>query len=871
MRRSGVCNLLMATRSNGPGTTTGPAAGLPAGNGSRTREAQIGALAAAREAYAFEARAGRAGLAAVATLASRMDAIVGAIVADGRPLTEVPFAICALGGYGRQALCLHSDLDILIVFGGTIAAAEEQFVKAVFQPLWDLRVALGQHVREIADFDEPDTSNPEFLLGLLDARLIAGDEALFARLQAQATLPDRLAALVDPLQALIESRHARFNDTLYQLEPDIKQSPGGLRDILACRHLRALHPDALPDPTEPRLVDAEDHLLRLRSILHLEGGRDVNILTHEIQERVAEMMGAAGADPHRRVETLMGDYFRSARVATRALERTLRAFRPLGGAPPRRVGRQFEVAADGVRFLDLERAASQPALWLEAFRIALASDCAVSEQALACIEQHVERCTADDFVATEGERHQLRHVLRPARGLYARLSEMHDCGLLARIFPEFERIHCRVIRDFYHKYTVDEHTLLTIRNIEALLDPETASRNHFASLLQEIRSPELLILALLFHDVGKWREADHAAESLRLAQGMLDRLELKPEARHTVEFLIRQHLQMSQAAFRRDSEDPHAVDRFAALVGTEEHLKMLCLMTLADVGAVSPETLTPWKEDLLWRLYVDTYNRLTLGYADDLLERDQAGLAVLIAGRPDDITEAELTRFLQGLPRRYLASFGLGAVYRHVRLARDIVRDEVHTFLENHDDIWELSLVTLDKPYLFSNISGVLSYYGMDIHRGQALTTPEGLVLDVFEFSDEESFLRKNPAAATEICRMLERVVAGAVDVTALLAGRMRSTLYRRGRQEPPIVHFDNEHSKKFTVLEIIAGDAPGLLYRISRAISGQGCDVELVLIATEGKRAVDVLHVMKRGGKLSDADQVALKQALERVLEAPE
>ncbi len=861
----------MGIASDGP-RANGPAALTSSDNGHASRAARNAALAAAREEYAAEARRGAAGQQAVARLAARMDDLVGDLVAEARHHTGVPFAVCALGGYGRRALSLHSDLDILILFGGPIAAAEERFVKAVFQPLWDLRLSLGQHVRELADFDAADHSNPEFLLGLLDARRVAGDDAVFAALQERALAPAPLAALVEPLLALVEQRHARFNDTLYQLEPDVKQSPGGLRDILACRHLRLLHPGVPADPAEPRLGDAEDHLLRIRSILHLEGGRDVNLLTHELQERVAEMMGAAGPDAHRRVETLMSDYFRSARVVARALERTLLLMRPpAASGPPRPVGRQFAVAADGVRFLDLERARSQPPLWLEAFRIALERHCPVSAEALRCIEENIDRCTADDFVATEGERHQLRHVLRPARGLYARLSEMHDCGLLTRIFPEFERIHCRVIRDFYHKYTVDEHTLLTIRNIEALLDPETASRNHFASLLQEIRSPELLTLALLFHDVGKWREADHAPESLRLAQGMLDRLELKAEDRHTVEFLIQQHLQMSQAAFRRDSEDPQVVDRFAALVGTEEHLKMLCLMTLADVGAVSPETLTPWKEDLLWRLYVDTYNRLTLGYADDLLERDQAGLSVLIAGRPDDISEEELTRFLRGLPRRYLASFGLGAVYRHVRLARDIVRDEVHAFLENHDDIWELTLVTLDKPFLFSNVSGVLSYFGMDIHRGQAMTTPQGLVLDVFEFSDEESFLGKNPAAAADICRMLERVVAGEVDVTALLAGRMRNTLYRRGRQEPAVVHFDNEHSKKFTVLEIIAGDAPGLLYRISRAISGQGCDVELVLIATEGKRAVDVLHVMKHGGKLADADQAALKQALVGVLEAEE
>ena len=208
---------------------------------------------------------------------------------------------------------------------------------------------------------------------------------------------------------------------------------------------------------------------------------------------------------------------------------------------------------------------------------------------------------------------------------------------------------------------------------------------------------------------------------------------------------MRNHLAMSQVAFRRDLDDPHVVAQFAHVVGTEELLKMLCLMTLVDVEAVSSSTLTPWKEELLWRLYVETYNHLTLGYGDELVPQDPAGLAVVIAGRPDDITEEELTQFLEGLPRRYLALFGLASMYRHVRLARGIRRDEVHAFLENHDDVWELTIVTLDKPFLFSNVAGVLSYFGMDIHRGQAMTTPHGLVLDFFEFSDEQGFLRQNP------------------------------------------------------------------------------------------------------------------------------
>jgi [protein-PII] uridylyltransferase len=840
-------------------------------NGSDLRSRAAAMLAAARDEYASATRRGVAGIETVARHAERMDDVVRLVVDAACDRMATPVVVCAVGGYGRRALCLHSDIDLLIVFDGPIETDDERFVNAILQPLWDLKLALGQHVRELSEFDAPDLSNPEFLLTLLDTRYLAGDRDLYGKLVPRLADVHRTRAALDPLLTLVAERHHEFNDTLYQLEPDIKLSPGGLRDIAAIRHLRALAPEPL-DQAEAggRLGEAEDFLLRIRSLLHLFGGRDVNLLTHELQEKVADAMRTAGGTPQQRVESLMGEYFLRARVVTRALASARRAIRPprYAGATTK-IGRHFEVTADGVLFADVNRAARQPPLWLEAFRIALEHRCAVSEQALTCIEQNLHRCRADDFVATEGDRIQLRKLLAPRPGLYDRLSEMHDCGLLNRIFPEFAKIHCRVVRDFYHKYTVDEHTLLAIRGVESLLDAKTPSRRRFASILQEARAPELLTLALLFHDVGKWREADHAQESVRLAQTMLDRLGLPEEARQTVEFLIREHLQMSQVAFRRDAEDPQVAARFASLVGTEEHLKLLCLMTLADVGAVSPDTLTPWKEDLLWRVYVDAYNRLTLGYADDLVETDPAGLSVLVSGRPADISEAELVHFLEGLPRRYLSIFGLGAVYRHVRLARDIHSDHVHAFLEKHGDVWELTLVTLDKPFLFSNVSGVLSYYGMDIHRGQAMTTPDGLVLDVFEFSDEEQFLKQNASGPAELTRTLEQVVAGSVDVTALLSGRVRSRLFRRRPLTPAIVHFDNEYSRKYTVIEIIADDAPGLLYRISRAISAQGCDVELVLIATEGKRAIDVLHVMKQAQKLTEGDQASLKQELERTLAA--
>jgi [protein-PII] uridylyltransferase len=859
--------------------STGPRGAERPGPGVATRAAEMRAslrrsLAAARDEYAARAREGRGGLDVLAHYADRMDGLVREIADAARAQTSMPIVVCALGGYGRRALCLHSDIDLLILAEGTIGAPEEASISALLQPLWDLRLTVGQHVRELADFDRVETDNPELLISLLDIRFVAGDAGLYERLNASlaATAAERTALIVPGLLDLVEARHARFNRTIYQLEPDVKEAPGALRDIHAARILRSLQSAIADRPAaeDERLRDAEELFTRIRSLLHLASGRNANLLTHELQETVAEALGYDGAAPQRRVELLMSDYFRRARPVARALSASRDAVDPqkTDVAAPQRHGRYLEIAADGVRFLDLVRVAAMPGMWVEAFRVALASGCRVSEQARTCIEQNVGMFTAEDFVATEGDRQQLRALFDPRPGLYDRLSEMHDCGLLTCIFPEFDLVHSRVIRDFYHRYTVDEHSLLAIRQIEQLRAGASDARERFSTMQAELHAPELLTLALLYHDVGKWRDAEHVSESVRLAQPMLERLQLPPEARQTVTFLIRHHLAMSHAAFLCDAEDPEVVATFAGVVRTEEHLKMLCLLTLADIAAVSPETLTSWKEELIWRLYVDTYNRLTFGYADELIQTDHAGLDVIVAGRPADISEAELWAFLEGLPRRYLALFGLATVYRHVRLARDIRPDEVHASIEKHDEIWELSVVTRDKPFLFSNISGVLSYFGMDIHRGQAMTTPSGLVLDVFEFSDDEQFLTQNPAAAADIHKILQAVVAGAVDVTSLLRGKRRSVLYRHRLRVAPAVRFDNEHSQKYTVLEIVAEDAIGLLHLLARTVSRHGCDLDLALISTEGKKAIDVLHVSKRESKLSDADQAALKQELEAMLE---
>ncbi|MEQ1574436.1 MAG: HD domain-containing protein [Vicinamibacterales bacterium] len=830
----------------------------------RSGSTHTATLDAARDELRADIVRGAGGRSALERYADRVDALLRQIF-NGAGATDAPVAVVALGGYGRRHLCLHSDIDLLVLFDGPIGPAEERFVSAFLNPLWDLGVVVGHQVRELDDFREIEQDNPEFFLALLDARPVAGSRSVFDRFGSLFHTADTHAFILRELLRLIEARHARFNATLYQLEPDVKEAPGALRDLTATRTIAMLTDPLLlrRGPADSaRFDDAEDFLLRVRSILHIEAGRNQNMLSHEMQERTAELLSYPGAEPRQRVERLMSDYFRHARIVSRSLDWARKT-------APVPVGANLGLSRDGIRFMDPVQAARNPGSWLDVFQAAVEHGADVAEEALSCIQQHVDRYRADDFFPESADRAALLRFLRPRPGLYARLSEMHDCGLLGRLFPEFQAISWRVVRDFYHKYTVDEHTLLTIRNLERLWNAQTTERLRFRSILADLPSPELLVLALLFHDVGKWRDDDHALESVRMAGDVLSRLDVTEEQRDTVLFLIRYHLRMSLAAFRRDTEDPEIVRQFAALVGTEERLKMLCLMTLVDVEAVSPETLTPWKSELLWRLYVDTYNHLTQRYGDELIERNQAELTELLAGRPQDLSPTEITGFLEGLPQRYLQLFARDAIYRHVRLSRDIRPDEVHLSLEWKDAVWTLAVATLDRPFLFSNICGVLASFGMNILRGHAFTNPNGLVLDVFEFTDEERFLDLNPDAQAQVLHVLQDVVSGRSEVSERLRGREQGILQSKGAARiPTVVHTDNGASSRYTILDIVTGNALGLLYRISRVISRYGCDVDLVLISTEGDKAIDVFHITKGGAKLTDEEQLALTADLQRTLE---
>ena len=407
-------------------------------------------IAAARDELRGDIARGAGGRTVLERYSDRADVLLRQLFAEA-PAPKAPVAVLALGGYGRRHLCLHSDIDLLILFGGAIGVSEEAFLRAFLHPLWDVGVVVGHQVRELSEFEQLETDNPEFLLALIDARPLAGARPLFDRFSSAFHTASTHAFILRSLLGLIDVRHAGFNDTLYQLEPDVKEAPGALRDLSATRTIALLTDPLLlrKGPTEPaRFDDAEDFLLRVRSILHLEAGRNQNVLGHELQERTAELMGYPGAEAHQRVERLMSDYFRHARIVSRSLGWARRT-------APLPVGPNLGLSRDGIRFMDPIQAARNPASWMCAFEAAVEHHTSVSEEALSCIQQHVDRYRADDFFPGTNDRAALVVFLKPTRGLYDRLSEMHDCGLLGRVFPEFQAISWRVVRDFYHKYTVD--------------------------------------------------------------------------------------------------------------------------------------------------------------------------------------------------------------------------------------------------------------------------------------------------------------------------------------------------------------------------------------------------------------------------------
>jgi [protein-PII] uridylyltransferase len=397
---------------------------------------------------------------------------------------------------------------------------------------------------------------------------------------------------------------------------------------------------------------------------------------------------------------------------------------------------------------------------------------------------------------------------------------------------------------------VDEHTLVTIEKLAELADGKNPAHRRLADILSEVEDLALLRFALLFHDSGKGANSgDHARLSVELARSSAERLQMPAEEASAVEFLIAHHLDLSAVMSSRDLHDPVTARLLAAQIGTIERLKLLTLLTYADISAVNPAAMTPWRLEQLWETYRVTHQQF-------LKELETERIAEIPPNLP------EPADFIRGFPSRYLRTHTREAILSHAELYELSKQSGVAVQLDTPAGMHRATIVARDRPALFASLAGAISSFGMDIVKAEAFSNDQGLILDTFVFDDPSHTLELNPSENDRMRQTLEDVALGRLDTGQLLRGRTAQNRLKK-RTVQPRVNFDSSACENATLIEIVAEDRPGLLYDLSSAISTAGCNIDVVLIGTEGHKAIDVFYVATKGAKLSSNLRDSLSQTL--------
>ncbi len=840
---------------------------LPAGEGWPRRFLDAG-MAIVREVH----RSGGSGRTVVRMRTALIDRLVTGL-ADRVGLPE-DVALVAQGGYGRRELAPGSDVDLLLLAGRGGPELDR-----VLYTLWDLGLKIGHAVRSIAATLRFAAEDHVTLTALLDARLVRGPPDALARLsEGLAELLRRHGGrFIAEKRAERDDRRRRFGDSVYLLEPDVKQCEGGLRDLQTAlwiaavrykvRGLRELLASSILPPSRvAEALRARDFLWRLRNEMHLQAGRGDDHLTFERQLGVAPALGYRDEPEGLAVERLMRHYYLAAAavkgISDAIVERCAQA--PTTRRPAEEsVDEEFNLWGGALTVTRRDLLETDPTAIPRAFLTAARRGVPLygwTRDLVVAALPRVDDAVRSDPRAVKAWVDLL--TLPDTDGGF--LVPMHELGVLGAFFPEFDRVTALTQHDVWHAYTVDVHSLFALRRLYALRRGELVREEPELTRIALSAGPSLaLCLAVLFHDAGKGLGGSHAAHGARIVETVARRLRLPERQIETAAFLVREHLSLSHVAQRRDLSDPELLRAFAAQVGSVRRLDRLYLLTYVDVASVGPGAWNDWKA----RLFAALYSAARALLAHETAEPSQ--------GRPPDSLprslaaaglSAEAARaFLAEMPERYLRSVEPAAAARHIRLLRRLEPERPLVARRLREGpATEVILSARDRPGLLALFAGALAAHGIAILAAEVFSTRSGAALDVFHVQTARGGpveSRRWRAARED----LRRVLSGEESPQALLARRVRpSLLARRLPAVEPKLRIDNDAARDATVLDVTAEDRLGLLFTLARALFDLGLTISLAKVTTEANRAIDSFYVTAAGRKVIDpAEGLRIERAL--------
>lgn len=803
-------------------------------------------------------------------------------------------AVIATGGYGRGELAFASDIDIQVLYRRNESKSE---VVPFIQRLWDLGWEIGHQVVNLEEAIELASSDRETLTSYLELRTIWGDDSFAQELDREVRftlLQPKLDEYLAGKVAELERRHAEAGDTVYLSEPDVKHSPGGLRDLHtllwlsnaagASRSWRAyLTQLNLNSEQYQRIQVAYDLTWRVRNALHLLKGRPWDRLDHRSQSAIAEELGYCGDSSRLAVEQFMHDYYRCSRNIYTFTRLQLAAGGWMLKIESPTMLAVLKQEGEEVESWNQHELVSNPLAVLERFKSLARNRSSVSAETAAYLNEHGHRL---GVAARKNQNHgRLMLELLEGRNAAWGLKAMHQLDVLGGVIPEFERLTALVQFDPYHHYTADEHTMRMLDALEALLDGgersvELGVVRQISEVLEHLsvekwypaRSDIAVIrLAILLHDVGKSTGGSgHAERGARVARNVGNRLKMDPDSLSDAIFLVRHHLLLNSVAQRRDITEELLLKRLQRLIRTPERLHMLTLLTVADLAALNPVALTPWK----CRLLTDLVNRLESlmagerpWLADDIVDMDLDELG--------DKARRDVISFLKSMPSEYGRDLELEGLEADAILFEAFMREEkkpgaaVAAFEHNRENS-RFTLVTEDRERLLSLVCGLLAANDITIFQARIFTRLDNVVFDRFTVADADGGGHVRQDQVVNVMKDLSGALAGSVDVESMLkAHRQRWSLRDRPRMEYPVsVINDPSASSRYTVIEIRAHDHVGLLHDISAAMAEVGVSIHQAFVSTEGERAVDAFYVSDPLGAPLDAEACnLLVERLERLL----